>query len=207
MNNGLKMPRIKFQFDPKRKVYERQPGEPDKAWKAFTIYRNLGFDRSLSKTAKEYQQITESKAQIESVEYTVQKMSAQYHWVSRSAEWDNYLDKVQRRTKVLEIEEMKQRHLKLALSMQGLGSIELKKWLEKVRASENQKTVELSTSDIRALVELGIRLERLNRDEPESVTKTEQEITVDDKRTALQEQLEKDNIWEELKELDKRLEA
>jgi hypothetical protein len=201
------MPRIKFKLDPKLEAYDRQPGEPDKAWKAFTLYRDMEFSRNLREASAKYAKLMGLKSKPESTHKVFQTWSAKYSWVFRCSEWDSKLDKRRRQKKILEIEEMKQRHLKLALSMQGLGSIELKKWLEKVRASENQKTVELSTGDIRALVELGIRLERLNRDEPESVTKTEQEITVDDKRTALQEQLEKDNIWEELKELDKRLEA
>lgn len=204
------MPRkkkAKFELDPNRRPFERQPGEPDKAWQAFVIYRDLGFDRSLIKAANIYRKATTANAKVESVQNTLQKMSAEYSWVMRSAEWDNELDKIRRRKKIFEIEEMKERHLKLATSLQGLGAIELKKWLNKVQTSKENEKVELSTTDVRALIELGIRLERLNRDEPETLTKTQQEVTVDDKRAAIQRQLESDSIWEDFKKLDKVLEA
>jgi hypothetical protein len=199
--------KIPFSLDPNRKAFERQPGESDKAWQAFVLYRDMGFQRSAKVVAGQYKEATRSKATLDSTYATLMKWSAEYLWVSRCFEWDNYLDAKRRRAKVFEIEEMKRRHLKLATSLQGLGAIELQKWLTKVQTSKDSDTVELTTGDIRALIDLGIRIERLNRDEPESVNKIEKEVSVEDKRAALQKQLEDPNIWEELMKLEKIIEA
>jgi hypothetical protein len=204
------MPRkkkAKFELDPNRKVFERQPGELDKPWRAFVIYRDMGFQRTLIKASDVYKKATGAKGKVESVHQTLQKWSAEYSWVMRSAEWDNELDKIRRRKKIFEIEEMKERHLKLATSLQGLGAIELKKWLNKVQTSKENEKVELSTTDVRALIELGIRIERLNRDEPESVTKVEKEVSVEDKRESLKNLLINPDIGEEVRKLAKKLDV
>ncbi len=63
--------------------WHRQDEETDKSWDAFVVYRNMGADRSLRKTQ-------EQLGNPESYQSTLSKWSAQYDWVKRSAEYDNY---------------------------------------------------------------------------------------------------------------------
>jgi hypothetical protein len=196
-----------FKFDPDRKTFERQPKEPDKAWQAFVIYRDMGFERSLSKAAKKYKESTESKAKLRSIEDNMGKLSSEYKWVSRSADWDNELDKRRRRQKVLAIEEMQERHLKLATSMQGLGAIELQKWINKAQEAKASNEITLAIKELKELIDLGIRLERLNRDEPESVNKTKQdvEVSIDNKRKHMRKFLEDKELSEEVRSLANKI--
>ncbi|MEQ9263999.1 MAG: hypothetical protein RLN81_02170 [Balneolaceae bacterium] len=59
--------------------------ESDLAFKAFTIYRDLGGNRSLTKTAKELGKKKHYTSQLE-------KWSKKYEWVRRTLLYDEYLD-------------------------------------------------------------------------------------------------------------------
>lgn len=66
--------------------WDRQDGEPDKAWKHFCSYRDLGPDRSLARTASD-------------CGLTVNAMglhSARWAWGERAAAYDSHVDEQQR---------------------------------------------------------------------------------------------------------------
>lgn len=62
-------------------AFERQPGETNKAYQAFTIYRDMGTDRTLENVARA---LGKSATLME-------RWSATYNWKARAMAFDNYL--------------------------------------------------------------------------------------------------------------------
>lgn len=60
--------------------WDRQGSESPKAFRAFTLYKDAGSERSLTHVA---QRLHVSKQAIG-------RWSSQHHWVGRSLSWDNY---------------------------------------------------------------------------------------------------------------------
>jgi hypothetical protein len=226
MNNGLKMTKKKtkkkttkrklmpktaedFVFDKNKKIYERQPSDTDKTWKSFVLYRDLGFARTLLKAAEAYKKETNSKTKVESIHSKIQQWSRLNHWSERAAAWDAELDRHKRNQQIYEIQDMKKRHIKLAKSLQGLGALGLQKWLNKIQGEKSSTKTDLTTGDVRALIELGAKMERLNREEPESIVKNEQEVklelSVDEKRNRMRQFLENKEIEKEVRALAKKI--
>lgn len=59
-------------------LWDRQPTEPAKAYRAFTVYRDLGVGRTLRAAAKAMQR---SRSLLD-------HWSAQWNWISRADAWD-----------------------------------------------------------------------------------------------------------------------
>lgn len=59
--------------------WERQPGETSKAYAAFSVYRDLGGERTLEKAAKELGKSTG----------TIDRWAAQWGWKARTEAWDS----------------------------------------------------------------------------------------------------------------------
>jgi hypothetical protein len=153
--------------------YERQWKESDPAWEAFQIYRDLGARRTLAKVAKK---LGKSATLIED-------WSATWSWRLRIEAWSRMIDREQRETEIAEVKAMRERQLKLATSIQGLGTIELQK---RIDTASRGKTVTLNMDQVLRLITEGIKLERLNRGEPESIHESKVGVTVEDQRAALQ---------------------
>jgi len=101
--------------------WERQPGESSKAFYAFTIYRDLGPKRSLRRAAEIYYS-GKSKVNLGQIEY----WSYKYHWVERVQAWDDYQDRLKREAHLKAVEEMADRHVRLALALQAKAAERLK---------------------------------------------------------------------------------
>lgn len=74
--------------------WDRQKDEPPKAFARFTIYRDLGPDRTLAKVGK----IADVSAAC------CEQESAKWNWVSRCDQWDAHLDQIARKAYVTELE-------------------------------------------------------------------------------------------------------
>ena len=143
-----------------RKPYDRLDNEGDLAWDAFCHYRDtrpIG-DRSGRKTAKALSR----NARI------VSKWSAENNWIERCRAWDRDRDLRKRETELRMIEEMHERHLRIALDIQDIAVLELRKLAIAVM-EESEKRV-LKPKEVRELIKMATELERLTRGEPESVT-------------------------------------
>lgn len=157
-------------------LYERQPGESDPAWLAFTTYRDMGLTRTLVKTR-------ETLGKKPGYLPVIEGWSRTAGWRVRVEAWDAEVDRRRRKADLRAIEEMRVRHTKLAMSLQGLGATELQKVLEDAR--KKGAKVRLSADQIARFIELGMKQERVSRGEPEEIyeqrTKVMDEAEIDDR--------------------------
>lgn len=190
----------KFHFQPAidRDEYDRQPGETDKAWNAFTIYRDLGLSRTHVKT-REILGKTTGYARV------IEEWSSKWGWKVRIEAWDREKDRVARRAELAEVEEMRKRHIQLATNLIGLGAVELNKLIKLVR--QNVENNELSAIEVLKVIEAGIKLERATRGEPDSITKTTHEFGVDDERRMLRGVLHDEEAMKAVDDLMKAINA
>lgn len=81
-------------------AWERQPYESDESFHAFTVYRDLGVERSLEKTGK---RLGRSK-------HTMAEQASRDGWSTRAAQYDAYLDAERLRIRFDEFRDMERRH-------------------------------------------------------------------------------------------------
>lgn len=141
--------------------WERQHNETDSAWDAFVVYRDLGpAKRSLAEVGR-----VQGKHRRNYFDW-----SSDWSWVRRCADYDAWMD---RQTKLAEIEairDMKRRHVELALELQEAAKLGLKKLIETQKAIAGDPEAEpLNPKGIKELAELGAKLERLSRGEPDAI--------------------------------------
>jgi hypothetical protein len=106
--------------------WERQEGEGDKPFRAFTIYRDMGAERSLRKVA---QTIGHNQ------KVTCEHWSRKFGWVDRVRKYEDHLDSLKRKAEEGERMEMAKRH---ARQMQRTASfLELLTAEAGLRATEN----------------------------------------------------------------------
>jgi len=91
--------------------WERQEGEGDKPFRAFTVYRDMGAERSLRKVAQ---------AIGHNQKVTCEHWSRKFGWVERVRKYEDHLDSLKRKAEEGERVEMAKRH---ARQMQRTGSV------------------------------------------------------------------------------------
>ena len=123
--------------------WERQPGETAKAFEAFSVYRDMGTDQSITKVALS---LNKSRA-------IIGRWSSHWEWASRVRAWDNDLVEAARKQARKDIEEMQQRHI-------AIGRLLQDKAVEAIESG-----VDISARDATALAKLGVDVERLARGE------------------------------------------
>ena len=123
--------------------WERQEGEGTKAYEAFSIYREMGTQRSLSKVAEKLQKS----------ETLMGRWSSNYKWGERAAKWDDEQDRIARQAQIEEIKKMRKRHADLANAM----LIKAAKALQRIPEDE------IKAVDVSRMVETASKLERLSR--------------------------------------------
>jgi len=135
-------------------IWERLAEEPERAFLRFKKYREMGTKRSLRSLAKD------EKVQLSAIAC----LSSKFSWQKRAAEWDRHLDQISQQSEIDEILAMKKRQISLALKAQKVAEQGLEKLIKHV---EIKDASELRALDLSKLLDIGCRLERLNRDEPE----------------------------------------
>lgn len=159
---------------PDREPWERQPSESDPAWMGFVTYRDLGPGRTIAQAATIIRKTRNLKANYNK---QLEVWSRLNGWVERAGEWDNEQDRV-RREETLKAQRkagrlMVERHLQVSMTMQRLASIELARWVNKVQANgdnpDMSRAPELTTQQLQQLLDYAVKLERLNRGEPEKI--------------------------------------
>ena len=123
--------------------WERQKGESAQAFEAFSIYRDLGSERSQQAVAK---QLCKSRQLLA-------RWSAQWEWVERARAYDIDLDRQARVQSLKDAKDMRRRQTKTGVFMQ-------KKALE---ALEKLKPDDLDVNSIIRLITEGAKLESSNR--------------------------------------------
>lgn len=127
--------------------WERLKNETSKAYEAFCVYRDLGTERSITKTS---QTLNKNRT-------TIGEWSTKFDWVKRAAAWDDEQDRIAReiaqKEQAEEIRKMRKRHSDLA-----------KKMLETAEAALDAfDTDDIKASDISRMVDVASKLERISR--------------------------------------------
>lgn len=143
------------------KPWMRQNGERDKAFKLFTLYRDLGPGRSFDKLHKK---IIEDAPDLKVSTRRLAELSSNNDWVSRCEEWEDYLDGVARSEQELAVKEMVQRQAENAQTIQD----NLMDLLDDDRLQGEKPTSKAWFYDkFTAAFERMAHLEHFNRGEPE----------------------------------------
>lgn len=124
-------------------AWERQPNESAPAYEAFSLYRDMGLERSLRAVAEK---LGKSRALIE-------RWSAKHNWQERCRQYDNALQRDAYKKAVKNVSEMQTRHIKTAVLMQKKA----------VEALDQLNVALLSPQDIARLIKEGSKLERDTR--------------------------------------------
>lgn len=138
----------------KVKPWERQPGESEKAYEAFCIYRDAGQERSINMV---YKTLAKSRTLISN-------WSSRWKWVERVSAYDNDLERQAHREKQKLVADTRKRQLQIAMQLE-------KKALE---ALNMLKPEEMSPRDIKEMLRLATDIERKTLIEAEQATDTEQ---------------------------------
>lgn len=189
-----------------RQYYERQPWETDKSWHGFVLYRDMGPERTVKKVAEvlaKNRQLTSKK--FEALYQSVLDWSAWHGWRARVEAWEFEVDKERRKRILKAATDMRDRHGNIGKGLQQLGGIGLKTLLD--QAAANGGTINLSVTDIKNLVDLGIRIERESNDEAGTIVEQRQILSADDKRESMKHLLDDDEALKAAKVLTKKLNA
>jgi hypothetical protein len=135
-------------------LWEKQKGENGRAFRAFCIYRNLGVNRSIALTAKEFYKSKEAKKR--STQGTLSDWSSRHFWVSRADAWD--LDQQRKDDEELADERVSARKRRLEIA-QEQQTIALRR-LREIYANEKKRDRFTIHAALR-MMELGMRNERL----------------------------------------------
>jgi hypothetical protein len=174
-----------IEFASDRPAYDRQPGEPDKQWFAFTVYRDL-VDRALKPVAQVYQKRFKGKGQIKGVVEFLSRQSVIWRWRDRCAEWDRTLDERRRNRKLRAVTEMEERHLDLARKAGQAANAGLNAIVAAAKEAERNGVEHLSVKEVLGLATFGIGTERVIQGQPATIEEQRHTISTDDKRAALQ---------------------
>lgn len=161
-------------LDADRDAWDRQRGEPRKAYAAFTTYRDAGPSRrSYAQTARTHYDLpTDPPADIPAGKRRqIERWASRWQWGVRVDDWDADQERRRRAAQEEAIREMADRHARAATGLVAAG-------IRRLRGDPEQNVVrldlnELTARDVLALVTEGAKLERLSRGEPgESVDHT-----------------------------------
>ena len=97
--------------------WERQKNESAKALEAFSIYLNLGSERSITKVAQE----------LNKTRTLIGRWSSEWSWQERVRAWENNLQREAHKAAVKKVRDMNARHEKMAVVIQGAAMEALKK--------------------------------------------------------------------------------
>lgn len=142
--------------DELRMPWDKAPGEPDKAFAAFKLYRDMGLERSHVKVA----------AHLKRHVRLVHRWSADWRWRERVEAFDVEMDRLEVQRNLIEVRKMRKRHADIALTVMGKALTQL----------QELKPKDLYPGTILKYIELASKLEARARGEPEEHTQTDQVI-------------------------------
>lgn len=129
----------------KTEAWERQPGETDKQWRAFKVFRDMGEDRTIKKTAEK----------LGTHISLMDRWSAKNAWLARARGFDDWADQQLKREMQRGINRMAHRHATVAQSLLG-------KAIQKLQGLNGET---MTTQEMLQTVRLAVDVERLSRGE------------------------------------------
>lgn len=123
--------------------WERQPGETEKAYEAFLIFKNLGPGRTFKAVSDRLQK-----------SYTlIRRWKERGNWESRAAEYDRENERKEQIATQKARKKMIERHIKIGTSLQGKA----------LQALEAISPEEMKPQDIERFLQFGTKLESESR--------------------------------------------
>lgn len=122
------------------KPWERQQGESDKAYEAFSVYRDLqGSARTFTAVAEKLQKSGT----------LIRRWKAKFSWESRALAYDNYLQAAAAAEAQKQKQKMTERHIQIAEQLQ----------YKALEALKNLKPDQMSPKDIKEFLKMATDLE------------------------------------------------
>jgi hypothetical protein len=128
--------------------WERQPGEPPKAWKAFVIFRDMGDERGV------YQ--VRDKAGFVANYKVLMRWADKHRWVERAAAYDRMIDRKRQRAHIEEVEAMARRQVQTGQVLQDVGLSYVKEQLD----TKEKREKSMNANGALRFIDKGIDLER-----------------------------------------------
>lgn len=91
--------------------WDRQPGEPARAFQQFVLYRDMGPTRSPSRVA----------SSLSLTRQAVQQKATAWAWVNRCAAWDRHLDRLRLRANEAKLIELAELEVEAGMASLDLG--------------------------------------------------------------------------------------
>lgn len=127
----------------KSKPWERQIGESEKAYEAFSLYRNKGVGRTLISVAEELQK-----------SYTlIRRWCDSWNWEDRVRQFDTEIEREAKKEAQKGLRDMYVRQTKIAMQVQTKA----------LQALERLDVEKMSAKDIKEYIRMSTELERINR--------------------------------------------
>ncbi len=123
--------------------WEQQPGESFKAFEAFSIYRDMGAERSILKVS----------ARLSKTDALIKRWSRQWMWVERARAYDRELDRKAREQAIKDVRNMTNRHIRIAMQLQERA----------VNALKDLPSEKLTPKMMLEFLDKATKLERSNR--------------------------------------------
>ncbi len=123
-------------------IWDKQPGESQKAYAWFCRYRDYGVDRSIAKVLQKY--IGKASSAVQS------RWSAKFDWVKRAEAYDEHLEKERRKEYEAHNLEMGKRHIQQARALQEKAMIRL----------QQLDPAEMTPTELLRFLDLGMKIEK-----------------------------------------------
>jgi hypothetical protein len=133
----------------RRELWERLPGEPERAFQAFAIFRDAAERRVVSEVG--------AKLTPPCSRQNVWRWSFRWRWEERVGAFDVDRDRQHREEMARARTEMDKRHLKIGMAMQSIGAHALAELQQRL---EMKLPLNLSVDEARGLLEAGAKMER-----------------------------------------------
>jgi hypothetical protein len=166
--------RRRFELDPNREPWEKQPHESRQAYANYVVYRDLGPRRSLAKAAPD---TGKSLA-------TITDQSKKYRWVERCDAYDVYMEERYREARESELMAAERREAQLGTTMTVLAA-------RRIMGSQQHGIPALNPAEWDAataakMAEVGIRTRRLAQGQPTDILRGHHTITAYDLKKAVE---------------------
>lgn len=125
------------------KPWERQKGESEKAYEAFSVYRDMGEKRTFVAVAEK----------LDKSDTLIHRWKDRWDWQERVRAYDNEIEREAKRKVVADRKAMTERHIGIAMQVQ-------KKALE---ALASLSVEDMTPKDVKEYIKMATDLERLNR--------------------------------------------
>ncbi|MFU8849402.1 hypothetical protein ACNAW0_00180 [Micromonospora sp. SL1-18] len=136
--------------EPEVLPWDRQRGEPERAYGYFALYRDLGRTRTVAKVAE---QVHKSRDYLH-------KLATRWKWVQRAQAWDREEDRLYAEGLAEQRRDMARRHARVASALQA-------KLVARLQTLDASK---LTPGDVARWLEVSTRVERLALGLPDSTT-------------------------------------